>query len=570
MAGKAHPKFQFSRAAENKYTVQLKKIAKHATALITTHLDKDGIDLDDVEEILQVSKLYSESLTPWAKKVSKQMIDSVAKSDANAWRSNSEQIGRLLKKMLSDDVIGGTVKSLQARNVELIKSIPIEAAQRVQKLALQAAVNGSRAAEIQTEIMRTGDVSAGRAKLIARTEVANANAVINQTRAQSVGITQYTWETMEDESVRPSHQAMQGNVYSYDDPPEVEGEGNHGPGQFPNCFPGLVEINHTPIIEKLYRRRYSGVLSTLVLDDGIILPSTPNHPILTPHGFKAANKINVGDYVIKTVQNTVSMINDNINRFNISFDQMFNALNDCRLSICTRSISGNFHGDIAHEEIDIISINSMLIRKRYLLIRQKMIEIGFTNTDTRLLQYILIGDRCHFEFIKASYPTYASFMSRIILIYSLLISHISPLDFFCFALGSNMGFSHYQIPSNDGSGNFKVFRDSIFAYAILIHGYDIIKVKLDFIMRNWPPKIYFNSGFPDMLTKNIRMDRIGSGNIFQSEAGIYKVCRVNKKLIGEFSGHVYNLQTKTGYYMANTVLSSNCRCYASPILPVGN
>lgn len=235
MAKKAHPAFQFSRAAERTYIAQLKKIAKHATALITSHLDEDGIDLDDTEEIMHVARLYSESLTPWANKTAMQMINAVLKTDANAWRSNSERIGSLLKAMLADHVTGTTVKNLQARNVDLIKSIPVEAAQRVQDLALKAARTGTRAEEIQTEIMRTGDVTAGRAKMIARTEVANANAAINQTRAQSVGITHYTWETMEDEAVRPAHQDMQDEVCSYDDPPYVEGEGNHGPGQYYNC-----------------------------------------------------------------------------------------------------------------------------------------------------------------------------------------------------------------------------------------------------------------------------------------------------------------------------------------------
>lgn len=235
MAKKAHPKFQFGKATENTYIAQLKKIAKHSSALILTHLDKDGIDLDDTEEIIKVANLYSEAITPWAAKVSSQMINATLKTDGSSWRSNSEQIGYLMKYMLSDTVTGGTVKNLQARNIDIIKSIPTDAALRVQDLALKAARTGTRADEIMAEILRTGDVTNGRAKLIARTEVANANAVINQTRAQSVGITHYTWQTMLDEAVRPSHELMQDEVCSYDDPPYVEGEGEHGPGQFPNC-----------------------------------------------------------------------------------------------------------------------------------------------------------------------------------------------------------------------------------------------------------------------------------------------------------------------------------------------
>jgi hypothetical protein len=32
-----------------------------------------------------------------------------------------------------------------------------------------------------------------------------------------------------------------------------------------------------------------------------------------------------------------------------------------------------------------------------------------------------------------------------------------------------------------------------------------------------------------------------------------------KRLV--FSGHVFNLQTEAGYYIADGILTSNCRCY---------
>ncbi len=565
-----HPKWQFSKATEQNYIAQLKKIAKHATLLITSHVDEDGIDLDDTEEIIRVADYYAESLKPWSDKTALQMINATAVTDANAWRSNSEQLGKLMKTLLSPSTIGNRVRELQARNVDIIQSIPREAALRVQDLALKAAVNGERPSTLYDAVMRTGDVTAGRAKMIARTEVANANASINEARATSVGIEMYSWETMEDEIVRPAHQEMQSGIFSYDDPPEVEGEGNHGPGQFPNCFPGSVNINNTPMIEKLYRRRYSGILTSLILDDGIILPSTPNHPILTINGFKAANQINIGDYIVKTVQDAVSVVDYNVNSFNVSFEQIFNALHNFGLAVSSRAIGGNFHGDIAHEEVDVISIDSFLVLKNYAVVLQKIKKIRFTNADMAIMQYLLIGDSRGIEFIQTSYPSRACFMSRVYLVQSLLISHFSPFDLFCFALGSQMSRTGNQVPSNYCSGDMEMFGDCIFAYAILIHGYDIIMDKIDLINRCWAPQIYFNSRLPDTLAKAVRVDGINGSNVFESKAGIYKICRVTDKVISKFDGNVYNLQTKTGYYMANTVLSSNCRCYASPVLPVGN
>jgi len=232
---KQTPLFSASQSAERRYTAQLKKIAKHSSELIMKHLEDEDGAITDTDEILRVAKYYSEAITPFARKTASQMLMSVANASARAWAANSIKIGNLAKEAIKSDAVAPTITALRARQVELIKSIPTEAAERVHSLALEQSIGGRRSEEIQEEIARTGEVTANRAKLIARTEVARSNSVINATRAKSIGATHYVWETMEDEAVRPSHEEMAGNIYAYDDPPEVEGEGNHGPGDFPNC-----------------------------------------------------------------------------------------------------------------------------------------------------------------------------------------------------------------------------------------------------------------------------------------------------------------------------------------------
>jgi SPP1 gp7 family putative phage head morphogenesis protein len=61
------------------------------------------------------------------------------------------------------------------------------------------------------------------------------NATLTRARADFVGATHYVWRTMQDEQVRPAHADLEGEVCSFADPPEVEGEGAHHPGEFPNC-----------------------------------------------------------------------------------------------------------------------------------------------------------------------------------------------------------------------------------------------------------------------------------------------------------------------------------------------
>ena len=105
----------------------------------------------------------------------------------------------------------------------------------MQELALKAVVAGTRSDSIRDEILRNNEVTLNRATLIARTETAKAVSNLTQARAEQAGVTHYIWRTMEDEAVRSSHAELDGKVFAFNNPPFIEGEGNHHPGDFPNC-----------------------------------------------------------------------------------------------------------------------------------------------------------------------------------------------------------------------------------------------------------------------------------------------------------------------------------------------
>lgn len=82
---------------------------------------------------------------------------------------------------------------------------------------------------------RSTQVAVNRAKLIARTETARANAAFVQVRASSVGAKGYIWRTTMDGAERESHAEMNGEFVSYDSVPTLsDGTRGHA-GTFPNC-----------------------------------------------------------------------------------------------------------------------------------------------------------------------------------------------------------------------------------------------------------------------------------------------------------------------------------------------
>lgn len=225
--------FQPSPAVARRYGVELRKVARIVAGIIGSHVD--GSRLREPNKMDIVLKAYSEALGPWSSKIVASMIKSIEDANKRAFLANSKKIGKDLRQMFQSTATGAAARMLHERQVTLIKSLPIEAGARAQKIAQQAMLGGKRADEAAAEIAKTESVTMNRATLIARTETAKVNAAITQARAAYVGATHYIWRTAEDADVRDTHQDLSGKVFRFDDPPAIEGEGRHGPGEFPNC-----------------------------------------------------------------------------------------------------------------------------------------------------------------------------------------------------------------------------------------------------------------------------------------------------------------------------------------------
>lgn len=232
-------KFRPSPTAERKFGQALRKIAKASAHIVERHVD--GHRLVDETRMQQALRDYSEALTPWAKRQAQKMLLQVQAANSRAFHSKATTLGGELKRQLADDTdLGIVTRKLLNDHVALIKSLPLEAGLRAQKVALEGAIAGKRADEMADELAATGQVTESRALLIARTETAKANAAINQARAERVGSTGYVWHNSGDESVRPSHRTwkgkkLQGQFFRWDNPPTLDDGMTGHPGQFPNC-----------------------------------------------------------------------------------------------------------------------------------------------------------------------------------------------------------------------------------------------------------------------------------------------------------------------------------------------
>ena len=221
-----------AKKLERNYGARLRKIASHIGDVVR------GFPAGTQESDSLISaalRRYADILDPWARAAGERMVAEVAAADRAGWRRISAAMGRALHREIDEAPTGAITKVALDRQVTLIKSLPLEAAERVHRLTLEGITQGRRAEDIATDIMATGDVTWSRATLIARTEVSRTSSELTKARAEHVGSVEFIWRTAGDTDVRASHRALNGKVFRWDDPPECDPGPRALPGGLWNC-----------------------------------------------------------------------------------------------------------------------------------------------------------------------------------------------------------------------------------------------------------------------------------------------------------------------------------------------
>lgn len=222
-----------ARAAESNYASRLLQVAKQIDHLVRGFQD-DPLKSSDL--IQRTLRGYADLLGPWAESVARYMLAEVGRRNLQGWLEHSSDMSRSLRAELEQAPTGSVYAALMDEQVQLIKSMPLDAAERIQHFAREAMVSGKRADYVAAEILRSGQVSAGKARLIARTEVSRSASTLIRARAEYVGSEGYIWRTSNDGDVRPTHRAVNGRYVPWDDPPKTDkGLAPYHAGCGPNC-----------------------------------------------------------------------------------------------------------------------------------------------------------------------------------------------------------------------------------------------------------------------------------------------------------------------------------------------
>lgn len=125
---------------------------------------------------------------------------------------------------MKDADVGDHLHRFVQDSVRLITSIPEDQHDRIEDTVMEAVHAGTHHEVLQKRLRERFGISARHARLIARDQTTKLYSRVNRARTENLGISRYTWSTMNDERVRDSHDALEGTVWSYEHPPVVDGE----------------------------------------------------------------------------------------------------------------------------------------------------------------------------------------------------------------------------------------------------------------------------------------------------------------------------------------------------------
>jgi hypothetical protein len=345
-----------------------------------------------------------------------------------------------------------------------------------------------------------------------------------------------------------------------------------------NCIVGGTVVS-SPTILATSKRWYTGEVIEIQTINGNVLTVTSNHPILTDKGWIAAHLLQEGDNVISSLdgQRTIEAVNPNDHSRPTVIEDVLESFAGTggMVALSVPSTRIDFHGDGMHGNVNIVRTGSFLGDWRQAAFGQPTGEQAFVGGG--MGQSSFLADSAFAELLKGVFASKYSSMSSGGIRHSLfggaLRLHQSvgsglPTD-------SNAGFE--QAIPNYRAGSTISFGEHIFGDARQIEG------------NHFSDRDFYHIGgasFPrfthrqltafDQTAKQTTPAQFGSepllggvpflGGVFDAHSGNVVIDCIFKISRRRFSGHVYNLQTKTGWYIAGGIITHNCRCSLIPRL----
>jgi len=328
------------------------------------------------------------------------------------------------------------------------------------------------------------------------------------------------------------------------------------------CLPGDMQVRASGILAMM-KRWYNGDLVIIHTASGKELSCTPNHPILTPVGWVAACLLDKGDHIIS------NSLDQRVTPGNMNYQDMPARIEDIAEAFgCLQEVTAtpmpmtakDFHGDGIGSEVAVVWANRLLWNCRDSAILQHDCKFCFSRRNVTPIALYADGDLTPF----LDSPDSPS------------LGEVGGFGVSSILFGRSLG-HHQSIGDKRGA-----VLDARFEQAVLnntpAYTEDMTEAQLRF-SRQIASNQFFDGhrlaalrvglgGMPfaphssqvQMLQYGTDVDSQGIGNLLHCLAGMIFLDEIVGIERHQFAGHVYNLQTRSGWYSANDIITHNCRC----------
>jgi hypothetical protein len=290
-----------------------------------------------------------------------------------------------------------------------------------------------------------------------------------------------------------------------------------------NCVLPDTFVQSVSLPSAVVTRNYKGQAITIKTLSGKFLSITPNHPILTSRGWVAAKDIQLGDYVISHAwdNGTAARVDPYKYHSPATIEDIFFSLRMDGITSVPSSPK-DFHGDGMQGEINVIRPTGKLRNKFFAAFGEPLFEEFFSGRD---FEIIGLAPQSHFDKSQGiSWITANRIMGGDGIPTVLLGRAIGHHDSVRFGVGSEFNIVSDQDLTDNVTRYAETLGDRIFRFSPFVSPDNILSGKL----------------IPDRV--------VSIDSFF-------------------YDGHVYNLETKNGWYISNGIITHNCRCAPIPYIP---
>lgn len=336
----------------------------------------------------------------------------------------------------------------------------------------------------------------------------------------------------------------------------------------PNCLvPGGFVLAEGVMAHSA--RDYDGEIITLETSRGNKISVTPNHPILTTKGFIFARDLQEGDKVIETTPEYAAFLGkapDNID-VPTAVEEIGNSIMQSRGGTACR-VEGStvqFHGDgVPNSKVDIVFSDCFIENERYPVFNKKFRETSFPSAfDTwcALLPNSSSLQVC----LSPFHPSYR------------IMGGGSLVN------GVKKNALRVKNLCNVGALHTTHFRNSFLRKPLIVQFHEALKLfDVRCGERGCDPLCARNESIVghncfdipcaySELFSNLRVvDPVALEGLKKLlSENILVISELFHKSTSIYSGKVYNLETKYGFYTYNTIITHNCRCALIPWTEAG-